>query len=64
MNSRDAHSEKEQMVTIRESHFHWLNHEVVRISNLAREYWDRGDRLQKEVDRLTKELDNKNEPTT
>lgn len=40
---------------IKVSHFDWLNHEVIRLGNLARSYSDRGDALKKEVDRLKAE---------
>ena len=39
-------------ISIKYTHFQWLNHEVLRLGELAREYWDRGDRLQKENARL------------
>jgi hypothetical protein len=35
-------------ITIDLTHFEWLNHEVLRLSDLARSYWDRGERLQRE----------------
>lgn len=45
-------------VVIHKEHYEWLNHEVLRLGNLARSYWDRGENLKSEVDRLSKELEN------
>jgi hypothetical protein len=57
MNSQDGtSSDKKDGLFIEYEHFEWLNHEVLRLGNLARSYSDRGDALKKEVDRLKTEL--------
>lgn len=56
MNSPEEKSESvDYGIYIKSTHFDWLNHEIIRLGNLARSYSDRADRLKKEVDRLTAE---------
>ena len=44
-----------ESVTITKQHFDWLNHEVLRIGHLARQYSDQGDLLRAELKLLRHE---------
>ena len=44
-----------ESVTITKQHFDWLNHEVLRIGHLARQYADQGDLLRAELKLLRHE---------
>lgn len=46
----------DQKIEIEFTHFEWLNHELLRLGELARSYYDRGDRLQKENKELKKRI--------
>lgn len=46
----------DQKIQIEYTHFEWLNHELLRLGELARSYSDRGDRLQKENKELKRRI--------
>lgn len=52
---RSLDDDKTEMITITKQHFEWLNHEVLRLGQLARQYSDQGDLLRAELKLLRHE---------
>ena len=59
MSNLEDTPEGQEHIKIRYEHFQWLNHEVLRLGDLARSYWDRGEKLQKENARLQRLIEEK-----